>query len=41
MALLGQRDPLNDVFGRGAAEGRMGDYVFNQEGQSADVKLRT
>ncbi|KAF5385369.1 hypothetical protein D9615_001229 [Tricholomella constricta] len=35
MALLGQRDPLNDFFGRGmgdpAMEGRMGDYVFNQE----------
>lgn len=35
MALMGQRDPLNDFLGRGygdpATEGRMGDYVFNQE----------
>ncbi|KAF8236775.1 hypothetical protein L208DRAFT_1450868 [Tricholoma matsutake] len=34
MALLGQRDPSNDIFGRGIgdlSDGRMGDYVFNQE----------
>jgi len=34
MALLGQRDPLNELFGHGMGgpnEGRMGDYVFNQE----------
>jgi E3 ubiquitin-protein ligase RNF115/126 len=35
MALLGQRDPTNEMFGRGLGDltdGRMGDYVFNQEG---------
>jgi E3 ubiquitin-protein ligase RNF115/126 len=35
MALLGQRDPSNEMFGPGLgdlADGRMGDYVFNQEG---------
>lgn len=32
MALLGQRDPSNEMFGRGLSDGRMGDYVFNQEG---------
>lgn len=35
MAMLGQRDPMNDFIGRGfgdpTTEGRMGDYVFNQE----------
>ncbi|RDB29358.1 putative RING finger protein P32A8.03c [Hypsizygus marmoreus] len=31
MALLGQRDPLNDLVGRDLSDGRMGDYVFNQE----------
>lgn len=33
MALLGQRDPTNSLFGSGdpATQGRMGDYVFNQE----------
>lgn len=37
MALLGQRDPSNEMFGRGLgdlSDGRMGDYVFNQEGKS-------
>jgi len=33
MALLGHRDPL--LFGgAGLENGRMGDYVFNQEGTS-------
>jgi hypothetical protein len=35
MAMLGQRDPSHEMFGRGLgdlADGRMGDYVFNQEG---------
>lgn len=34
MAMLGQRDPSHEMFGRGLgdlADGRMGDYVFNQE----------
>lgn len=40
MALLGQRDP--SVFARGmgdnpAANGRMGDYVFNQEGSMVSL----
>ena len=36
MALLGQRDPSNEMFGQrltDLSDGRMGDYVFNQEGK--------
>lgn len=39
MALLGHRDPFTEMFMRGmgdtthAGPGRMGDYVFNQEGR--------
>lgn len=41
MALLG-RDPLSEVFMRGTGEegpqrGRLGDYVFNQEGESGQT----
>jgi len=33
MALLGGRGmPTGDIFGDAAQSGRMGDYVFNQEG---------
>lgn len=36
MALLGHRGPMDPTFGTGMGgieEGRMGDYVFNQEGK--------
>lgn len=38
MALLGHRGPMDPTFGTGMGgieEGRMGDYVFNQEGESS------
>lgn len=34
MALLGHRGPMDPMFGTGIEEGRMGDYVFNQEGEN-------
>lgn len=36
MALLGQRDPFSELLARGMGDnpGQMGDYVFNQEGDS-------
>ncbi|KAG5647715.1 hypothetical protein DXG03_008438 [Asterophora parasitica] len=42
MALLGQRDPLNAFLGGDpATQGRMGDYVFNQEGKITSLIART
>jgi E3 ubiquitin-protein ligase RNF115/126 len=33
MALLGHNDPVSEMFNRmGGEGGRLGDYVFNQEG---------
>lgn len=45
-ALLGNRDPITAMLGGGMAlggpeSGRMGDYVFNQEGLSIAVRVLT
>ena len=40
MALLGQNDPASEMFSRmGGEGGRLGDYVFNQEGSWQSRRL--